>query len=593
MSSWAGSGLAGLWGRTCPHPARSRVFTLYVEGNPVLFDISGLSIAAADFTAAVAANRLSEILLAGDDSFGILLSGSPFGDSLRLRGHDGNDLMDLSALAAFTGFELLGDAGDDTLIGNDGSFNTDTLNGGIGDDLLRGVAGDDLLFGDDGEDRLYGGSENDTLNGGLGRDILRGDAGDDLIIVNLVSEPEGEILDGGIGTDRLSVAGDPFATPPVIDLTASQIIGFERLELFSADARMTVAQYEQFVQFELYGVVTLRFADAGFINLAERDWFGSPSAGVVRVTGSAGDDVIVGRGSADVAAGSGPAGTSALGTADLIDGAAGNDQLFGAGGNDTLLGNIGNDRLRGEAGNDSLDGGNDNDVLTGGLGADTLTAGKGDDEYNGGAGNDIIFEGDGADAINGGADIDKVDYLFATAGLTTSLDGTLTATGAAAGDTYISIENLAGSNSADILRGNASANTIFGRSGGDRIIGAGGADTLLGNAGPDSFAYENVSESATTARDQITDFTVVAGNGTTFADRIDLSAIDAIAGGGNDAFAFIGSGPFSAAGQVRVTASGASDTLVEINTSGTSGAEMAIILKGILPTAIFDEDFVL
>ncbi len=58
-------------------------------------------------------------------------------------------------------------------------------------------------------------------------------------------------------------------------------------------------------------------------------------------------------------------------------------------------------------------------------------------------------------------------------------------------------------------------------------------------------------------------------------------------------FAFIGTAAFTAAGQVRITALGTTDTLVEVNTTGTSGAEMAIILKNILPTAIFAEDFML
>ncbi len=307
------------------------------------------------------------------------------------------------------------------------------------------------------------------------------------------------------------------------------------------------------------------------------------------------DGVVDGTSAADTLYGHDAVGDVITGFdgADSISGLAGDDTIFGGAGGDTLAGGRGDDSAHGGADSDTLNGNQGDDQLFGGKEADTLTGGKGDDEYNGGAGNDVIFEGDGADTINGGADIDKVDYFLAAAGITTSLDGALTATGAAAGDTYISIEHLAGSNFADILRGNSGANTIFGRNGDDRIIGAGGADTLLGNAGSDSFAYGNVSESAPSARDQITDFTVVAGNGTTFADRIDLSAIDAIAGGGNDAFAFIGSGPFTAAGQVRVTASGASDTLVEINTSGASVAEMAIILKGILPTAVFDEDFVL
>ncbi len=252
----------------------------------------------------------------------------------------------------------------------------------------------------------------------------------------------------------------------------------------------------------------------------------------------------------------------------------------------TITGNDGINTLDGRGGNDQLFGAAGNDVLIGGLGDDIL---RGMD------GNDTILDGEGADVIDGGADVDRVDYVLATSGITAALDNTLTAAGGAAGDSYVSVEILAGSNFADILRGSAVANVIFGRSGDDRIIGAGGPDTLTGNAGNDTFAYDSVSDSAPAARDQINDFTVVAGDGTTFADRIDLSAIDAIAGGGtaNDTFAFIGTAAFTAAGQVRITALGATDTLVEVNTTGTSGAEMAIILKNILPTAVFDEDFVL
>ncbi len=226
----------------------------------------------------------------------------------------------------------------------------------------------------------------------------------------------------------------------------------------------------------------------------------------------------------------------------------------------TITGNDGINTLDGRGGNDQLFGAAGNDVLIGGLGDDVL---RGMD------GNDTILDGVGADVIDGGADVDRVDYVLATSGVTAALDNTLTAAGGAAGDSYVSVEILAGSNFADILRGSAVANVIFGRSGDDRITGAGGPDTLTGNAGNDTFAYDSVSDSALAARDQINDFTVVAGDGTTFVDRIDLSAIDAIAGGGtaNDTFAFIGTAAFTAAGQVRITALGATDTLVEVNTT--------------------------
>lgn len=90
------SGGVGLGGPVEENPPSSGAitrFTLCVWGDPVLSAVSGLSIAAADLAAAVAGNPLGEILLAGVDSFGIPPTGSPFGDSLRLRGHNGDDLL--------------------------------------------------------------------------------------------------------------------------------------------------------------------------------------------------------------------------------------------------------------------------------------------------------------------------------------------------------------------------------------------------------------------------------------------------------------------------------------------------------------------
>ena len=63
-------------------------------------------------------------------------------------------------------------------------------------------------------------------------------------------------------------------------------------------------------------------------------------------------------------------------------------------------------------------------------------------------------------------------------------------------------------------------------------------------------------------------------------DRLDFRAIDALAGGADDAFSFIGSAAFSAAGQIRVYDNGV-NTFVEVNTGGTLDAEMLIQLSGI------------
>lgn len=82
--------------------------------------------------------------------------------------------------------------------------------------------------------------------------------------------------------------------------------------------------------------------------------FDRMSNGGVRITGTAGDDVIVGS-LAD----------------DVIDGLAGNDVICGRAGNDTLAGGDGNDTVRGGQGDDFLSGGDGNDILRGKLGNDT------------------------------------------------------------------------------------------------------------------------------------------------------------------------------------------------------------------------------
>jgi len=62
---------------------------------------------------------------------------------------------------------------------------------------------------------------------------------------------------------------------------------------------------------------------------------------------------------------------------------------------------------------------------------------------------------------------------------------------------------------------------------------------------------------------------------------IDVSAIDANTGSsGNQAFAFIGTAGFTAAGQLRYFMDGG-NTILEGNVTGTSGAEFQIALAGV------------
>nr|WP_114947660.1 hypothetical protein [Microvirga calopogonii] len=87
------------------------------------------------------------------------------------------------------------------------------------------------------------------------------------------------------------------------------------------------------------------------------------------------------------------------------------------------------------------------------------------------------------------------------------------------------------------------------------------------------FANKDTSASKSTA-DYITDFSGKLG------DRIDLSAIDAnVKKGGNQAFSFIGTNGFTAAGQVRYEKT-SKDTYIFLNTDTDSTAEGVIRLKG-------------
>ena len=178
-----------------------------------------------------------------------------------------------------------------------------------------------------------------------------------------------------------------------------------------------------------------------------------------------------------------------------------------------LNGGAGSDTLNGNAGNDILNGRGDSDILNGNAGSDILNGGAGSDTLNGNAGNDV-------------------------------------------------------------LNGNAGNDVLNGNAGSDILTGGAGTDSLTGGAGNDIFDFNSVSDSPTgLSRDVITDF---VGNGIFTGDQIDLSTIDAnSAVGGNQAFTFIGSGAFTAAGQVRY-----SGGILQANTDRDLSAEFEIGLTG-------------
>ncbi len=133
------------------------------------------------------------------------------------------------------------------------------------------------------------------------------------------------------------------------------------------------------------------------------------------------------------------------------------------------------------------------------------------------------------------------------------------------------IDGAAETNGILRLIGGQGIDTLIGGAGNDILFGGNGADRLTGGAGNDRFVYTGVAQSATTAVDTVVDFRV--------GDLIDLQGIDAITGGADDAFTFIGAAAFSGvAGQLRATFVTGDTWLVECDVDGVNGADFAITI---------------
>src|SRR5262245_57719024 len=131
--------------------------------------------------------------------------------------------------------------------------------------------------------------------------------------------------------------------------------------------------------------------------------------------------------------------------------------------------------------------GTDNaDDLFGTDGSDSLQGNGGDDRLFGEGGYDVLIGGPGADLLDGGAGSDIANYALAPAGVIASL-ATGGTGGDAAGDVYVSIEDLYGSDFNDVLEGSDQANIILGYSGANIIRGLGGNDYLAGGNECDTF----------------------------------------------------------------------------------------------------------
>ncbi len=230
--------------------------------------------------------------------------------------------------------------------------------------------------------------------------------------------------------------------------------------------------------------------------------------------------------------------------------------------------------LEGTGSHDTLTGNGAANLITGNAGDDTLDGGAGDDMLDGGAGNDVLIGSAGADQLMGSSGTDTASYASATTGVQASLRTPASNTGDAAGDSYTSIENLAGSSNNDTLEGDANANTVDGGGGDDVILGAnGGRDTLVGNTGNDTVDYSAAGSGVTAqlGAGAITNGLLAAFN----FSGASGSTVASVAGSASGATVTLGTYGAWGAGQAGQGAG------LQINGAGQSSASSSAAISGV------------
>ena len=384
------------------------------------------------------------------------------------------------------GDTLTGDNAGNTLRGGLGA---DTLNGGGGTDFASysdssvGVtaslanpgsntgeaAGDvynsiEALRGSDHADTLTGNGFSNFLNGGAGADTLDGGGGFDW--ADYFNSTAGLTVDLGnslnntgeaIGDTYTSIEllrGSAFSDTLVGDGLNNALRGGGGGDTLNGGAGFDFADYRDSsvgLTANLTNSLLNTGEAVGDVYIAIEHLRGSNFADVL--VGNAGDNFFDGGAGADSFTGMGGFDTADYGgssigiTVDLSNTANNTGDAVG----DTYVGIM---QLRGGAFSDVLRG--DGDV----------------NQVN------LLDGGAGADVLDGGAGFDFAWYNTNSTGtgVTASLANSAINTGDAAGDTYISIEGLMGSNTNDILIGDGGDNFLRGQSGADALDGGGGSD---------------------------------------------------------------------------------------------------------------------
>jgi len=431
--------------------------------------------------------------LSGESGNDTLIGGSGkdfiIGDQDAFQGPDGDDEIN----AGSDDDRVYGGGGSDTILGGSGN---DLIDGG--DSRSSGLAGRD----NNGNDELFGGEGNDTIRGGLGSDTLNGGgtkAGEvDVLFGSGVIDGQGGFFDA---TSDLFILGNE--TSFLYGAGAGDVIG---TDIFGQSDRAIILLFENGVdkiqvpnpdQVATAVIGNSRFIliprNGGFEIIAELQNFTdvlAPGTFVTPPIDNSGDNDFQGTENND-----------------LLDGGEGNDTLTGLGGDDILDGGAGSDSLDGGDGIDTVryendsaavqvnlatqtatDGFGDTDTLlnienvVGSAFADSIFGDAQDNNLNGGTGDDTLEGGAGNDILEGGDGIDTVTYENDIAGINVNLTTQTVADGFGGTDTVLNIENVVGSEFADVIVGDAQDNNLSGGAGNDILLGAAGADFMVGTS---------------------------------------------------------------------------------------------------------------
>jgi serralysin len=455
------------------------------------------------------------------------------------------------------------------------ALSTAQATGASGNDTLLNI---ENLTGSNHNDILTGNALGNLINGGAGADMMRGGLGNDGYYIDNVGDTVTELLNEGTDTvyyylNQHTTLGD----------------NLENLYLFGTGA---VNGTGNALNNAFYAGAGNNVLDGGLGNDTASYAYATSGVTVslavvgVQATGGSGSDTLIGF--------------------ENLTGGSYNDTLTGDTTNNVLNGSTGADRMIGGMGNDSYYVDNAGDVVT-----ELTNEGTGDLVYSSisytlGATVENLYL-TGTAAINAtGNDVNNVMYGHANTAANVLSGGLGNDTYyASTGDTVVenlnagtdtvvayvnfalsaNTENLTagvvtdlqltGNALNNVIAGNAGKDALSGGDGNDTLIGAAGVDTLTGGLGADVFDFNLVTESGVgiTARDLIADF--LAGT-----DRIDLATVDAnTVTAGDQAFAFIGTGAFTAAGQLRFGFDG-TNTLVQGNVDAVLGADFEILLTG-------------